>query len=185
MKKWRLLASKIYRFFYPIDNVTMYKKMGVKIGNNCKIMSEVMIDYSHYWLINIGNNITLAPRVHILAHDASTKNDLNYTKIGLVEIGDNVFVGAGSIIMPGVTIGKNSVIGAGSVVTKSIPENSVAAGNPCKIIYKYDEYIEKQKSLINPENCFDESYTTRGNLTETKKKEMIEKLKKHKTAFVE
>ena len=61
-KIWHLLASKIFRFFYPIDNVTMYKRMGVKIGINCKIMNQVMIDYSHYWLITIGNNITIAPQ---------------------------------------------------------------------------------------------------------------------------
>ena len=185
MNKWRLLASKIYRLFYPIDNVMMYKRMGVKIGEKCKIMNEVIIDYSHYWLISIGNSVTLAPRVHILAHDASTKNDLNYTKIGLVNIHDNVFIGAGSIILPGVTIGENSVIGAGSVVSKDIPCNSVAAGNPAKVICSFDEYLRKQKSFLNNENCFDERYTIRGNITEEKKKEMIELLKKHKIGFVE
>lgn len=185
MNKWRHLISKIYRFFYPIDNVTMFKKMGVKIGNNCKIMNEVMIDYSHYWLITIGDNVSIAPRVHILAHDASTKNDLKYTKIGLVDIHDNVFIGAGSTIMPGVTIGKNVVIGAGSIVTKSIPDNSVAVGNPARVIVVIDIYLKKQKSLMNEENCFDESYTTRGNVTEEKKQEMIDAIKKYGYAFVE
>ena len=97
MNKWRHLASKIYRFFKPIDNATMYKRMGLRLGDNCKIENEVMIDYSHFWLISIGNNVTIAPRVHILAHDASTKKELNYTKLGLVEIQDDVFIGAGTI----------------------------------------------------------------------------------------
>lgn len=65
--------------------------MGVKIGGNCKFQFEVVIDYSHYWLIEIGNDVTLAPRVHILAHDASTYNHFGYTKIGKVKIEDNVF----------------------------------------------------------------------------------------------
>lgn len=51
-----------------------------------------------------------------------------------VEIGDDVWIGGGSIILPGVSIGKNCTIGAGSVVTKSIPDNSVAYGNPCRVI---------------------------------------------------
>ena len=98
MNKFRKLLSNIYRFFYPLSLVEMFKRMGVKIGDNCKFQFDVVIDYAHYWLITIGNNVTLAPRVHILAHDASTKHHTNYTKIGLVRIEDNVFVGAGSIV---------------------------------------------------------------------------------------
>jgi maltose O-acetyltransferase len=58
-----------------------------------------------------------------------------------VTIGDNVWIGGGAIILPGVTIGKNSVIGAGSVVTKSIPDNSVAVGNPCRVIRALKEGV--------------------------------------------
>lgn len=159
--------------------------MGVKIGKNCKIMNNVTIDYSHYWLIKIGNNVTLAPNVHVLAHDSSTKNDLNYTKIGLVKIQDNVFVGAGSIIMPGVTLGENSVIGAGSIVVKDIPGNSVAIGNPCKVISSCKEYLSRQKALMNKENCFDKNFTIQGNISEEKKEKMIKVLEKHRFGFVE
>lgn len=53
-----------------------------------------------------------------------------------VEIGDDVWIGGGSIILPGVSIGKNCTIGAGSVVTKSIPDNSIAYGNPCRVVRK-------------------------------------------------
>ncbi|MEG1551379.1 MAG: DapH/DapD/GlmU-related protein, partial [Oscillospiraceae bacterium] len=56
-----------------------------------------------------------------------------------VHIGNNVWIGAGAIILPGVNIGDNSVIGAGSVVTKDIPENVVAVGNPCKVLRKISE----------------------------------------------
>ncbi|WP_079933322.1 hypothetical protein [Carboxydocella sp. ULO1] len=74
-------------------------KLGLQVGENFKREREVVIDYSHCWLIKIGNNVTLARRVHILAHDASTKSFLGYTKIGNVIIGDNVFIGAGSIVL--------------------------------------------------------------------------------------
>jgi maltose O-acetyltransferase len=154
----------------------MYKKMGVKIGSNCKFQFDVVIDYSHYWLVEIGNNVTLAPRVHILAHDASTKQLFNYTRLGKVEIGNNVFIGAGSIILPGIKIGNNSIIGAGSVVSNSIPENSVAAGNPCKIICSIQEFESKRKEEFESSYKFDESYTLRGNITIEKKEEMIQKM---------
>lgn len=75
---------------------------GLKIGENCHILGECIIDPGHCWLISIGDNVTLAPRVHILAHDASTKRILGYTLIGRVTIGNNVFIGAGSIILPNV-----------------------------------------------------------------------------------
>lgn len=185
MNKYRLLLSKIYRFFFPIDEVTKYRRMGVKIGDGTKIQNEVIIDYSHYWLIKIGQNVTLAPRVHILAHDASTKRILGYARLGRTIIEDNVFVGANAVVLPGVTIGSGSIIGAGSVVTKDVPANSVVAGNPAKFIYSTDEYYEKVKQKMNKGNCFDESYTLRKNISESKKSEMIETIEKYGCGFVE
>ena len=111
-------------------------KMGMKVGKNFGRLNGVILDPSHCWLIEIGNNVTLAPNVHILAHDASTKIAIGYTKIGNVSIGNNVFLGASTIVLPNVNIGDNVVIGAGSVVVKDIPSNSIAVGNPCKVIKK-------------------------------------------------
>ena len=108
--------------------------MGMRVGKNFKRLHGVILDPGHCWLIEIGDNVTMAPRVHILCHDASTKQFLNYTKIGRVTIGDNVFIGAETVVLPGVTIGENTVIGAGSVVTRDIPANVVAVGNPCKVL---------------------------------------------------
>ena len=115
----------------------------------------------------------------MLAHDASTKKALNYTKIARVKIGSDVFVGAGTIILPGVTIGNRCIIGAGSVVTRDIPENSVAAGNPCRIIGTYDSYIEKNLFKLNSGEypVFGEEYRITS-ITEENKKEMCSKLEK-------
>ena len=82
---------------------------------------------------------------YLLAHDASTKRYLDYTKIAKIKIEDNAFIGARALIMPGVTIGKNAIVAAGSIVTKSVPEGYVVGGNPAKVIAKTEDYINKHR----------------------------------------
>ncbi len=86
--------------------------------------------------VTIGNDVMFAPGVQIYtaAHpiDKELRKTLEFGKA--ITIGDDVWVGGGSIILPGVTIGSNCVIGAGSVVTKDIPDNSMAVGNPARVI---------------------------------------------------
>jgi maltose O-acetyltransferase len=135
--------------------------MGMKVGQNFKRLNGTILDPAHCWLIEIGNNVTMAPRVHILCHDASTKTFLNYTKIGRVTIGDNVFIGAESVVLPGVTIGSNVIIGANSTVTHDIPENSVAVGSPARVICTLDAYLEKERERMAHAPCYGEEYTLR------------------------
>ena len=114
------------------------------LGNNCEInMNCVFLDCNR---ITIGDNALIAPGVHIYTvfHPVSARerfhNSVNegfpfaISKTAHVTIGNNVWIGGGSIILPGVSIGDNVTIGAGSVVTKSVPDNVLAYGNPCKII---------------------------------------------------
>lgn len=150
--------------------------MGMKVGKNFGRLHGVILDPSHCWMIEIGDDVTMAPRVHVLCHDASTKVHLGYTKIGKVKIGNNVFVGAESVIMPNVTLGNNVIVGANSTVTKSFPDNVVIAGSPAKIITKTDEYLKKQKEQMETAPCYGEDYTLRGNLTEEKKQQMQQEL---------
>ncbi|MGG0452844.1 acyltransferase [Priestia megaterium] len=160
-------------------------KMGMRIGDNCSIQPGVIFDYSHCWLIRIGDNVTIAPEAYLLAHDASTKLLNDYTKISSISIKDNVFIGARALIMPGVTIGENSIVAAGSIVTKSIPENSVVAGNPARIISTLEEYkIKINKQLNDPvTNIYDSKYTINGNVSDNDKNQMYEQLKS-KIGFV-
>ena len=158
-------------------------KRGLKIGRNFKMMGGVVIDPSHCWLIEIGDDVTLAPHVHILAHDASTKIHLGYTKIARVKIGDKVFIGAGSVVLPGVTIGDNVIIGAGSVVSHDIPSGTVAVGNPARVICSLQEYLNRQKSRMTADTVFDKSYTLPA-ITEEKKSEMIQRLDISKIGYI-
>lgn len=133
----------------------------------------------HGYLIKIGDNVTIS-HAELLCHDASTKPFLGYSKIGRIDIGNNVFIGARAVVLPGVTIGNNVVIAAGCVVNKSIPDNSIVAGVPCKIIGSYDEYVEKNKMLFEKTIHQD---TIASKKTDKEKKEMIEYLNDHSFAF--
>lgn len=152
-------------------------KMGLVVGKNFKRMHGVILDPSHVWLIRIGDNVTLAPRVHVLAHDASLCHHLGYAKIGTVIIGNNVFIGAESVILPNVKIGDNSIIGANSTVSRNIPANVVAAGCPAKVICSIDEYINRNKTLMVHRPCYGEEFTLRGNITPEQKQKMYHELK--------
>ena len=94
------------------------------------------VDDTHIYIGDytmLGPNVTIATAGHPILPELREKG-LQYNMP--VHIGRNCWIGAGAIIMPGITIGDNVVVGAGSVVTKDIPENSVAVGNPCKVIRK-------------------------------------------------
>lgn len=156
--------NPIKEFLYRLRGEYTTEKlvsMGMKVGENFGRLNGVILDPSHCWLIEIGNNVTMAPRVHILCHDASTKTFLNVTKIGRVTIGDNVFIGAESVVLPGVTIGNNVIVGANSTVTKNVPDNTVVAGSPAKVICSLEEYLNKERNRMQESPCYGEEYTLR------------------------
>ena len=152
---------------------------GLKTGKNFSYNSGYPIDCEWAWLIEIGDNVTLATGVKLLAHDASTAKIPGVrTKIGRVTIGDNVFIGTYSIVLPNTRIGSNVIIGSGSVVTKDIPDNCVYAGNPAKFICTYEDFckkhLENQKDLpVFREHPWYEWPTT----NEIERENMKEKLK--------
>ena len=114
-----------------------------------------LVDDGHIYVgdkVMFGPNVTITTANHPIEPSLRSKG-LQYNKD--VYIGENVWIGAGVIIVPGVHIGKNSVIGAGSVVTKDIPENVVAVGNPCRVlrvISEKDKQYFYKNELIDWEN---------------------------------
>ena len=137
-----------YMFFlsYAMGSVRFARFLGVKVGSGCRIYIRKW--GSEPFLIEIGDKVTITSGVRLITHDGSTwlfsdKEGERYQKYSKVVIGNNVFIGINSIVMPGVKIGNNVVVGAGSVVTKEVPDNSVVAGNPAKFVISYDELREK------------------------------------------
>ena len=172
----RILKELLYRLRGEYTTEKLIS-MGMKVGRNFGRLNGVILDPSHCWLIEIGDNVTLAPRVHILCHDASTKTFLNYTKIGRVTIGDNVFIGAESVVLPGVTIGSNVIVGANSTVTHDVPEGTVVAGSPARVICTLEEYLNKERSRMAAAPCYGEEYTLRKDVSMEKRKEQKAALK--------
>jgi maltose O-acetyltransferase len=155
MSRLRELKNLLFRD----DPVARHRRAGAVIGERVNIQGGVVIDPSHACHIEIGDDVTLATRVHILAHDASTKRYLGFTRLGKVKIGNRVFIGGLSIILPGVAIGDDVVIGAGSVVCRDIPSGSVAAGNPAKVICSIQDFLDRRKKEMEIYPRFGIEYT--------------------------
>lgn len=161
--KERLQAKKLIRLFNSASDeqidyrLDIIKKLFKKTGNNVYIEPPFRCDYGYNIVVGnnfyanydcimldvcdiiIGDNVFFAPRVCLFSAshpvDAAIRNSqLEYGQP--ITIGNNVWIGGGTIVNPGVKIGDNSIIGSGSVVTKNIPPNVIAAGNPCRILRK-------------------------------------------------
>lgn len=153
LKLIRSLLCDIRGFLKQRPTVQRLRKWGAIVGNDVELIF-VSIGRRDATCIEIGNHVTLT-HCTILTHDASPRRFVGYgvNRIGRVVIGDNVFVGRQSIILPNVKIGNNVIIGAGSIVNKNIPDNVVAAGNPCRVICSIDDFIKKTKQGM-AENMF-------------------------------
>lgn len=151
--------------------VLYWRKRGIQIGENCEIYASANFGSEPY-LISIGNHVRINASVKFITHDGGVwvLRDIEGLEdvdlFGKISVGNNVHIGSGAIIMPGVTIGNNCVIGCGAVVTKPIPDNSIAVGVPARVIETVDEYILKHES------DFDH---TKGFSNEEKKQYLLEK----------
>ena len=140
---YRILYKKT---FAKLNPVKFAKKIGVNINGSLHLYGRVEWS-TEPWIITLGNNVHITDGVKFLTHDGGTLlfrdrvPDLEITKP--IVVGDNVYIGNNTIILPGVTIGSNVVIGAGAIVSRDIPDNSVAVGVPARVIKTAEEYFEK------------------------------------------
>ena len=134
------IVSLIVRKFVRMRGVNRLISRGLVVGKNFSFEKGMLIDKIYPHLITIGDDVIFSADVKVLAHDAGLKNILGLVRIGRVSIGNRVFVGLGTIILPNVRIGDDVIVGAGSVVCKNIPSGCVCAGIPAKVICSMEEY---------------------------------------------
>lgn len=109
---------------------TQIRNEGGAVGKNFSTYNA-QIDMSFAFLLNIGDDVTIT-NASVLLHDACIHKKTGYTKTGKVTIGNNVFIGRNTVILPGVKIGNDIIVGVGAVVAKDISDDSVVIGNPAE-----------------------------------------------------
>ena len=139
-----------------------YVKRGLKVGKNFNRQSGTRLDPNNCWLIEIGDDVIMSNKVQLVAHDFSTMHYTGYARFGKIKIGDRVFIGANSTILMNVNIGNDVIIGAGSLVNKDIPSGVVVAGVPARIICTTSEYIERQRQILSISPKYSKKDTTYG-----------------------
>ncbi len=146
-------------FFMDMRHRTkLLKKLGIfaGFGDNCLYGTRNIPEEPY--MVKLHNNVLITPEVMFLTHDIITEMLARKEKVSpgtlfpeyhmdTIEIFDNVFIGAKSVIMSGVKIGPNAIVAAGSVVTKDVPEGTIVGGNPAKVIGTVDELMEKRKKM--------------------------------------
>jgi NDP-sugar pyrophosphorylase family protein len=148
------VLSKLIRKFLSNDKPLMHTK-GKRYFSN-SLVDTLVPDF-----VEIGDNFISAPGSIILAHDSSLYLFTKKYRIQKTKIGNNVFLGANSVILAGVLIGDNVIIGAGAIVTKDVQSNSVMGGNPAKYLCSVEDYCEKCEEkgvLFDAPNSLKESF---------------------------
>ena len=148
-----LIPQKVYRLNPKVKWPVHYTSRVIAPNNIQKgILCDPGDNINNYIQANngiiFGNNIELAPGVSIISSNHKATNLSKHEEGKPIIIGNHVWIGANATVLPGVTIGNNVTIGANSVVTKNIPSNSVAVGNPCEVIKQKDPYQEDFSKII-------------------------------------
>lgn len=147
--------GKIKNFYYNTilrrrNPLKYMQKVGVNFPINGVFIYGTVEWGTEPWIITLGNNVHITNGCKFITHDGGTLlfrksiPDLEITKP--ITVGDNVYFGNDVLVLPGVNIGSNVVIGARAVVTKDIPDNTVVAGVPARVIKNIDDYLEKLKN---------------------------------------
>lgn len=146
-----ILVKRTYNKLVDLFLKIYYKAHGVKIGKDTFISPNAYIDKNKSNMVEIGENCMITMGCKLLCHSDAKMGGLRKIwtgerEYGKVIIGNNVFMGVDTVVLPGVTIGNNVIIGAKSLINKDIPSNSIVFGIPAKVIKKFDiKSMRKEK----------------------------------------
>lgn len=159
MEKWKknelkILMQKIWFYCLPTSTLRVKYIYKHNVFGECgeKLFFQPRKLPADPKFIRLHDNVIIAADVTFVTHDViylllrNIDAKLDAQHLDCIEVMDNVFIGLGTIILPGVKIGPNAIIAAGSVITKDVPPYSVVGGNPAKIIGTFDELIKKRKA---------------------------------------
>lgn len=130
------------------------KNIFKSVGKNFFFQPRILPDEPK--LISFGDNVVVASNVCFITHDVIDKvlNNMDYNfnfnyNCAPISIGNNVFIGSNSTLLPNIKIGNNVIIAAGSVVTKDVKDNTIVGGNPAKVIGNFEDYVNNRKKINN------------------------------------
>ncbi|MSN27158.1 MAG: hypothetical protein GJV46_14965 [Geobacter sp.] len=130
------------------------RAQGMRLGADVWLPDSTWIDPDYCFLITIGDHCGFGSDCLILAHDAQMDEFLDAGRIGRVVIHESCHIGARTTILPGVEIGPRTIVGANSTVSRTLPPNTVCAGNPAKVICSLDDYLSKHSKKIAERDSF-------------------------------
>jgi maltose O-acetyltransferase len=174
----RLHPARLVKRLRGFPDLADLADRGLSVGRNVYMGHATIIDSGFLWLISIGDDTTISAGVRILAHDGATKRRIGYTAVEPVVIGRRVYIGAGAIVLPGVTVGDDAIVGAGSVVTKDVAPGIIVAGNPARPIGDTASHVRRHRChLADGRPAYPlEGWTVAGGITAANKRRMREEL---------
>lgn len=144
---WGSLRTAVWRLRGWTD-LNALERSGLRVGENAFVGLGCHLDPAFCFLITIEDGATLSLNVTVLAHDASTRRIAGYGRIAPVVIGRDTFIGAGAIILPGVTVGEGAIVAAGSVVRHDVAAFTVVGGNPARHLTDRDAYQARHEEAM-------------------------------------
>lgn len=147
----RVFTVPFLRFYAAYKPAAYARRIGVNVRGKVTIYgSSYAMFSSEPYLVTLGDNVFISINAHFVCHDGSTlpfRREIPDLELaGEIKVGNNVFIGMGALILPNVEIGDNCIVGANSVVTKSVPDGTIVAGNPARVIGSTEDFLQRAQA---------------------------------------